>query len=129
VDSFDTTSPERADIAIFILLTQSKYKVQRVATLRGKKGIPVTSRGGPCGCETSRLPHLLDKRLADGGEVASPTRQAILVTGRGCLYGCETSRLPHFLDNLLTDGGEVASLMRRAPFAPGRFLVAISVRG
>jgi hypothetical protein len=26
-------------------------------------------------CETSRLPHYLDKRLTDGGKVVSPTRQ------------------------------------------------------
>jgi hypothetical protein len=33
------------------------------------KAIPVTGRGGPYGCETSRLPHFLDNRLTDGGEV------------------------------------------------------------
>jgi hypothetical protein len=31
--------------------------------------IPVTGRGGPQSCETSRLPHFLDNRLTDGGEV------------------------------------------------------------
>jgi hypothetical protein len=35
------------------------------------KAIPVTSRGGPWGCETSRLPHFLDSRLTDGDEVVS----------------------------------------------------------
>jgi hypothetical protein len=39
------------------------------------KSIPVTDRGGPQGCETSRLPHYLDNRLTDGGKVASPTRR------------------------------------------------------
>jgi hypothetical protein len=34
------------------------------------KAIPVTGRGGPHGCETSRLPHFLDNRLTDGGEVS-----------------------------------------------------------
>jgi hypothetical protein len=36
-----------------------------------KKGtaIPVTDRGGPKGCETSRLPHFLKNWLTDGGEV------------------------------------------------------------
>jgi hypothetical protein len=38
------------------------------------KSNPVTGRGGPQGCETSRLPHCLDNRLTDGGEV-SLTRQ------------------------------------------------------
>jgi hypothetical protein len=35
------------------------------------KDIPVTGRRGPLGCETSRLPHFLDNRLTDGGEVVS----------------------------------------------------------
>jgi hypothetical protein len=39
------------------------------------KAIPVTGRGGPWGSETSRLPHFLDNRLTDGGEVVSPTRR------------------------------------------------------
>jgi hypothetical protein len=56
--------------------------------------------------------------------------KAIPVTGRGGPYCCETSGLPHILDNRLTDGGEVVSLTRRRPiYAPGRFLVLISVRG
>jgi hypothetical protein len=37
--------------------------------------IPVTGREGPEGCETSRLPHLLDNRLTYGGKVASLTRR------------------------------------------------------
>jgi hypothetical protein len=39
------------------------------------KAIPVTGREGPQGCERSRLPHLLDRRLTDGGEVVSLTRR------------------------------------------------------
>jgi hypothetical protein len=38
------------------------------------KGIPVTGRGGPEACETSRLPHFLDKRPTDGGEIVKITR-------------------------------------------------------
>jgi hypothetical protein len=30
-----------------------------------------TGHGGSQGCETSRLPHFLDNRLTDGGEVVS----------------------------------------------------------
>jgi hypothetical protein len=67
----------------------------------------MTGRGGPQGCETSRLPHFLHNRLTDGDEVVSLTRQAIIVTRRGGPQGCETSRLRHFLDNQLIDGGEV----------------------
>jgi hypothetical protein len=44
--------------------------------VKGKgKSIPVTGRGGPQGCETSRLPHFLDNRLTDGGKVVGLTRR------------------------------------------------------
>jgi hypothetical protein len=46
------------------------------------KAIPVTGRGGPLGCETSRLPHFLDNRPTDGGEVISLTRRRPLPPGR-----------------------------------------------
>jgi hypothetical protein len=36
---------------------------------------PCKSREGPCCCETSRLPHFLDNRLTDGGDVVSVTRR------------------------------------------------------
>jgi hypothetical protein len=40
------------------------HALDRAATLLGKgKGIPVTGREGPQGCETSRLPHFLGNRL------------------------------------------------------------------
>jgi hypothetical protein len=39
------------------------------------KAILVTDLEGPYGCETSRLPHLLDNLLTDGGEVVSLTRR------------------------------------------------------
>jgi hypothetical protein len=45
------------------------------------KAIPVTGRGGPQGCETSRLPHFTDSRLTDGGEV-SLTRRPPLTPGK-----------------------------------------------
>jgi hypothetical protein len=38
----------------------------------------VTDRGGPWGCETSRLPHVLDSQLTDGGEVVSLTRRPLV---------------------------------------------------
>jgi hypothetical protein len=39
------------------------------------KAIPVTGREGPYGCETPRLPHFLDSRLAGGDEVVGLTRR------------------------------------------------------
>jgi hypothetical protein len=38
-----------------------------------RKAIPVTGRKGPHNSEVSRLPHFLDNRLTDGGEVVSLT--------------------------------------------------------
>jgi hypothetical protein len=35
--------------------------------------IPVLGRRGPRGCKTLRLPHFLNIRLKDSGEVVSPT--------------------------------------------------------
>jgi hypothetical protein len=43
-------------------------KTSGVYTVKGK-AIPITGRGVPQGCETSRLPHFLDNRLIDGVEV------------------------------------------------------------
>jgi hypothetical protein len=39
------------------------------------KAIPVTGRGGPYSCETSRLQHFLENRLTDVGEVVRLTRR------------------------------------------------------
>jgi hypothetical protein len=56
----------------------SSYAVQHVVEYsKGKgegKSILETARGGPYICETSRLPHFLDNRVTDGGEVVSLTR-------------------------------------------------------
>jgi hypothetical protein len=35
------------------------------------KAILVTGREDPYGCETSKLPHLLDNHLTDGGKIAT----------------------------------------------------------
>jgi hypothetical protein len=39
------------------------------------KAIPITGRGRPQGCETSRLPHFLENRLTDGDELVSFKRR------------------------------------------------------
>jgi hypothetical protein len=43
------------------------------------KAIPVTSRGGPWDCETSSLPHFVDNRFTDGGDVVSLTLWASFI--------------------------------------------------
>jgi hypothetical protein len=39
------------------------------------KAIPVTGRGGVWGCDTLRIPHCLDNRLTDGGNIVIPTHR------------------------------------------------------
>jgi hypothetical protein len=63
--------------------------LSRGESSKGKKGkaIPVTGRGGPKGCEASRIPHFLDNRVTDGGEVVSLThRPAALDTQEDSWY-------------------------------------------
>jgi hypothetical protein len=43
-------------------------------------------RGGPNGCETSRLPLFLDSRLTDGGEIVSLTRQPPCTPRNICIF-------------------------------------------
>jgi hypothetical protein len=54
--------------------TSETCAMNYVKIKKKRKLIPVTGRGGPQGCETSRLPHFLDNRLTDGSEVISLTR-------------------------------------------------------
>jgi hypothetical protein len=49
----------------------SKCSVYLDLLLKGKVML-VTGRGGPLGCETSRLPHFLDNLLTDGGKPYAP---------------------------------------------------------
>jgi hypothetical protein len=42
------------------------------------KFILARDHGGPKGCETSRLPHYLESRHTDGGEVVSLKRRPLL---------------------------------------------------
>jgi hypothetical protein len=54
------------------------------------EAIPVTDRGGPYSCDTSRLSHFLDNRLTDGGDVSLtrrppfiPRKFLVLISVRG----------------------------------------------
>jgi hypothetical protein len=57
------------------------------------KDIPVTGRGGPYGCERSRIPHYLGKRQTDSSRVGSPTCQPPF-TPRLLLFLLESESTP-----------------------------------
>jgi hypothetical protein len=42
-----------------------------MSTIKKGKAVPVTGCGSPKGCKTWRLPHSVDNRSTDGGEVVS----------------------------------------------------------
>jgi hypothetical protein len=65
------------------------WKVTRSIEKVKSKVIPVTCLGGPYDCETSRLPHFLDNRLTDGGEVVRFTCKpaALYTPGRSLEAG------------------------------------------
>jgi hypothetical protein len=51
------------------------YKKLVAEGIKKGRAIPVTGRGGPQSCKTSRLPYFLDNRLTDGDDVVSLTRR------------------------------------------------------
>jgi hypothetical protein len=74
------TSPEANATAIGqwpnnLLIGGGRNEYLRVRIANKKTAIRVTGRGCPCGCETSSLPHFLENRLTDGGELLSLTRR------------------------------------------------------
>jgi hypothetical protein len=60
-------------------LVDHQARRQREEMRVKRKAILVIGRGGPYGCETSRLPHLLDNRFTDGSEVDSLTRRSLFI--------------------------------------------------
>jgi hypothetical protein len=54
----------------------SEYKAANVRMIKVEgTASPVTGRGGPQGCETSRLPYFLNNRLTNDSEVVSLRRR------------------------------------------------------
>jgi hypothetical protein len=70
--------------AVSILLTSvpSTFIIQILTSTGSSVLIPITGRGGPYGCETSRLPHFLHNQFTDGGEVVSLKRRPPFPLGR-----------------------------------------------
>jgi hypothetical protein len=66
----------------YITNDQNKRWMLNICYIKGEKAIPIRGRGGPQACETSRLPHFLDNRLTDGGEIVSLTRRPPFTAGR-----------------------------------------------
>jgi hypothetical protein len=63
------------------------YFITNVASVNGKgKALPVTGREGPYCCKVSTLPHFLDNRLTDGGEVFSLTHRPPLIPREDSWY-------------------------------------------
>jgi hypothetical protein len=62
-------------LIIKINITAYKYSVM---LNKESKAIPARGLGGPQGCEVSRLPHFIDNRPKDGGEVVSLTHRPTL---------------------------------------------------
>jgi hypothetical protein len=63
-------SPSNYEKVVSVMPSLSMY----VKIGKKDKAIPVSGRGGPQGCETSRLPYFVDSRLTDGGEVSLTRR-------------------------------------------------------
>jgi hypothetical protein len=69
----------REDSSLIYIVSISRHSNDRCNIMNSykkkSKAIPVTGRGGPYGCETSRLSHFLDTRLTDRGEVVNLMRR------------------------------------------------------
>jgi hypothetical protein len=55
--------------------TAAKINIMIIVKKKKAEPIPGAGHGGPEGCEMSRLPHILDNWVPDGGEVVSLTCQ------------------------------------------------------
>jgi hypothetical protein len=57
-----------------VFTNAGRRKCCRKDELKGKAAL-VAGRGGPWGCETSRLSHCINCRLTDGGKIVGPTHR------------------------------------------------------
>jgi hypothetical protein len=89
-------------LALFFLICAVGLWVPRPLLIG--KAIPVTGRGDPYGCETSRLPHFLNNRLTDGGEVVSLTRRPLFTPQEDSWY--------YLLEAESTTGHSVPGIIR-----------------
>jgi hypothetical protein len=80
---------------VFVHVPASKVRV--IYPCKGKV-IPVTGCGGPKGCETSRLPYILENQSTDGSEVIS------LMCQLAALYPQEESWYSFLLEAESTPG-------------------------
>jgi hypothetical protein len=93
---FEILHKNSCSVKIFHRNFSSVRILHKIIVLKKGKAIPVTGRGDPQGCETSRLPHFLDNRLTDGGEVFSLTRRPPLTpTKIPGTYFCQRPSRPH----------------------------------
>jgi hypothetical protein len=113
-DLTDSLSSAGFQKCMQLYLHASHYVPTSIKRAKGK-AISVTGRGGPWRCETLRLPHYLDSRLTDGGEVtltcrwlpSAPGRFLVLISVRGRVGPRAIVRLEEFgqLKNPATSSG------------------------
>jgi hypothetical protein len=60
-------------------------KISNTLQIKKDKAVPVTGRGGPQVCETSRIPNFLDSRLTDSVEL-SALHAGIPLLQKDCWY-------------------------------------------
>jgi hypothetical protein len=71
-----TKAFEKSDNIQYFVLDGLIFHCISIKIYENGKAVPVTGRGGPLGCERSRLSHFPDNPLTDGDEVTSLTRRS-----------------------------------------------------
>jgi hypothetical protein len=60
--------------SVLVGKSERKRPAGRIDVDGKNTAIPVTGSGSPDDCESSRLPHFLDSRFIDGGDIANLRR-------------------------------------------------------